>query len=346
MSTLVYNKLRFGKEVTPGTGVAAIFQPQSTKVSPPSPMVPSEVTDSDGGRAAVDVVVGKESSEWSISGGLALADLAMWFSAAFGWVDIDANVLVAKLDQETAYPYALSMEYGNQATVDKASNCRMVNLGLQLSPNSLGSFSGSLIGGALTDGGAPSTATKLPQLMAGPKGVSLWISPTAAGLTTVGNQITAAKGLVDLSFNVGPLHNPLYTISEDAAVADFVETKPSIQAPITLIRDSSLMAGFMANLRAGDLMYARILAKGPTVSAVQSTMDIRFPFKFMTPAGTENQGKYARSLIMQALFDGTGGAFLGTACQATFTAAWIGTEFGAGGAFNSVATSVDSTPGV
>ncbi|CAB4139034.1 hypothetical protein UFOVP349_7 [uncultured Caudovirales phage] len=345
MSTLVYNKLRFGKESTPGTGVAAIIQPQSTRVSPPNPMVPSEVTESDGGRVGVDVITGKEHSEWAISGGLALADLAFWFSAAFGKVDIDANVLVASLDQETAFPYALTMEYGNQSTVDKAPNCRMTSLGLQLPPNSLGSFSGSLIGGKLEDGASPSSATKLPQLMAGPKGVSLWISTTAAGLTTSGNQVIASEGLLDLSFNVGPLHDPLFTVSEDDSVADFVETKPSITANITMIRNSALMSDCMTQLRAGTLMYARILAKGPTVSSVQSLMDIRFPFKFMSPAGSENQGKYARSLVMQALYDAPSGG-LGTACQATFTGAWIGTEFGAGGAFNGIASAVDTTPGV
>jgi hypothetical protein len=343
MSTLVYNKLRFGKESTPGTGVSAIIHPQSTKVAPPNPMVPGEVTDTSGGRVAVDVVNGKEHSEWAISGQLALADLAFWFSAAFGKVDIDSNVLIASLDQETAYPYALTMEYGNQSTVDKAANCRMVSLGLQLTPNSLGSFSGSLVGGKLTDGASPSSATKLPQLMAGPKGVSLWISTTAAGLTTSGNQLTKAKGLVDLSFNVGPLHDPLFTISEDDEVADFVEVKPSITAPITLLRSSSILTDAMTQMRAGTLMYARILAKGPTVSSVQSLMDIRFPFKWMSPAGSENQGKYARNLVMQALYDAPSGG-LGTACQATFTAAWIGTEFGTGGAFEDITEFVDTTP--
>ena len=171
MSTLVYNKLRIAKESTPGTGVAADMQPQSTKIAPPNPMVPSEVTDSSGGRAALDVVTGKEHSEWAISGGLALADLAMWFAAAFGKVNISGDVLTASLDQETAYPYAMTMEYGNGSTVDKAAGCRMVSLGLQLPPNSLGSFSGSLIGGKLEDGASPTSATKIPQLMAGPKGV-------------------------------------------------------------------------------------------------------------------------------------------------------------------------------
>ena len=346
MSTLVYQKLRFGKEATPGVGVTANMLPQSTKVSPPSPMIPGEAVDTSGGRVAVDVVNGKEHSEWSISGNLALADLAMWFSAAFGKVDIDANVLVASLDQETAYPYALTMEYGDGSSVDKAANCRMIQLGLQLTPNQLGTFSGSLMGGKLVDGASPSSATKLPQLMAGPKGVSLWISPTVAGLTTGGNQLTKAKGLVDLSFNVGPLHDPLYTISEDDDVAEFVEVKPSIQAPITLLRSSSILTDAMTQLRAGTLMYARILAKGPTVSSVQSLMDIRFPFKWMSPAGAENQGKYARNLVMQAIYDGSGGSYLGTACQASFTGAWIGTEFGTGGAFESVAGSVDTTPGL
>ncbi len=344
MSTLVYNKLKIGKETTPGTGVTALMQPQSTKVAPPNPMVPGEVTDTSGGRVAVDVVNGKEHSEWALSGGLALADLAIWFSAAFGKVDVDSNVLVASLDQDTAYPYSMTMEYGNATTVDKALNCRMVQLGLQLTPNALGSFSASLIGGILTDGASPSSATKLPQLMAGPKGVSLWISTTAAGLTTSGNQVINTEGLLDLSFNVGPLHDPLFTVSEDSAVTDFIETKPSVSANITMIRDSALMADCMTQLRAGTLMYARILAKGPTISSVQSLMDIRFPFKFMSPAGAENQGKYARTLVMQALYDGSGGSYLGTACQASFTAYWIGIEFGSGGAFE--AAPVDTTPGV
>ena len=342
MSTLVYNKLRFGIETTPGTGVAATYLPQSTKVAPPTPVVPGEVTDTSGGRVAVDVVNGKEASEWSISGGLALADLAMWFSAAFGKVDIDSNVLVASLDQDVAYPYAMTMEYGNSSTVDKAPNCRMMNLSLSLAPNQLGTFSGTLMGSTLQDGASPSSATALPQLMAGPKGHSLWISTTAAGLTTSGNQVIASEGLLDLSFSVGPLHDPLYTISEDSAVTDFIEAKPSITANITMVRDSALMSDCMTQLRAGTLMYARILAKGPTVSSVQSLMDIRFPFKWMSPGGTENQGKYARSLVMQALYDGSGGSFLGTACQASFTAAWIGTGFGSGGTWETV--DPDTTP--
>lgn len=345
MRPSVYEYLQIGKESTPGTGVAANVQPQSTKVAPPNPVVPSEVTDTSGGRAAVDVICGKEHSEWNISGNLALADLAYWFSAAFGRVDIDSNVLVAKLDQDTAYPFALTMEYGNSSLVDKAANCRMMNLGLQLTPNQIGTFSGSLMGAALTDGATrTSSPTKLPQLMAGPKGVSLWISTTASGLTTGGNQILAASGLVDLSFNVGPLHEGVFTVSEDSGLADFVEVKPSISANITLVRDSSLLSGYMSNLRAGDLLYARILAKGPTVSSVQSLMDIRFPFKFREPAGAENQGNYARSLTMQALYDGSGGSYLGTACQATFTAAWIGSLFGSGGALESYVP--DTTPGV
>ncbi len=335
MSTLVFNRLRIGKESTPGTGVTADMQPQSTKVAPPNPMVPGEVTDTSGGRVAVDVINGKEHSEWAISGGLALADLAMWFAAAFGKVNISGDVLTASLDQETAYPYAMTMEYGNGSTVDKAAGCRMVSLGLQLPPNALGSFSGTLIGGKLEDGASPSSATKIPQLMAGPKGVSLWISTTASGLTTSGNQVIKSEGLLDLAFNVGPLHDPLFTVSEDDAVTEFVETKPSITANVTFIRNSSLMSDAMTALRAGTLLYGRILAKGPTVNTVQSLMDIRFPFKWMSPAAAENQGKYARNLVMQAVYDGSGGSFLGTACQAAFTGDWIGDAFGSGGTWES-----------
>lgn len=344
MRPSVYEYLQIGKETTPGTAVDANVRPRGTRVAPPRPVVPTEVVGDAGGRADSDLVLLKESSEWNISGDLSLADLAYWFSGLLGKVDIDSNVLVAKLDQDTAYPYSFTMEFGNGSLVEKAANCRLMNLSLSLPPNQLGTFQGTLMGGKLEDG-ATRTASPVPlkREKAGPKGVSLWIASTASGLTTSDNQVIASEGLLDLGLTIGPMVEPLYTVAESDQVSDFPDVKPSIAANVTFSRDSSLLSGFMTGLRAGTLYYARILAKGPTVSSVQSVMDIRFPFKFREPAGSENQNVYSRDLVMQALYDGDAGSPLGTAFQVSFTAAWIGTDFGSGGALEG--DTLDTTEG-
>jgi hypothetical protein len=312
---IIYSGVQIGPEVTPATAVAANIKLLSTTVMP-VPEAPSEEVTATGQRADTDVIVGKHSSRVEISGKANATDLMYWFASALGPAVLDGNAATMQLDQDSASSVSYTLEYGDGSNICKLAGARVVSLNVGLSPNAAPTFSGSLVAQNFVETGSMTASpTEQGKVHFGPRKVAVFVHTTTAGLTDNSNKLSDDE-LLAFDFGIDSLADPVFGIEDTESWAFITDSKPSIGANMSLVRGAKARTYYTAML-AHTQYYARILMTEGT-----STLDIRFPFKFTSPGGSDQQGQYCADYRLSANYDGASG--LGTALKVVFTSGWVG----------------------
>jgi hypothetical protein len=211
-------------------------------------------------------------------------------------------------DERASY----SIEMGNEDGQSRFANARLTAMTLTLYENKAPTFTGTLFGGKYEEDGVVLTAspTRIPTAPVGPKKVSVYIATTAAGLNAGGAKLNNGM-LLDCSLTIGDMAEQVYGIEDVESFSGVVEKKPSVVMKMTFEQNSRAIA-WMANLRAGTIMYARIRLGGPTIGGQPSSIDFDFPFQFREPDRGETRNVLSGSLDCRACYDGEGAGKLGS----------------------------------
>ncbi len=274
----VFNKVQLGKEVTPGTGVAANKQMTGMRARL-RPRYGGEGFRPGGSRFDNDFSIQKGIAEGSFEGRLNLG----------GDICYILNSLVKSVTPTGAGPYVwtylwdpdsentiqtYTIETGGAGGAEKTAFGRFSGLDMRFT-RSEASMNGSIMG-ALYEQGA--TITPTPTKVA--KALALFGKVKVEVADSIG-ALARLTRVLELSTSIRDVINPLMTLDESVAGAtDWITRPPGLSARLVLENDS-VGAGMMADLKASTQKFLRFTAYGPEISAgVPYYLECTMPFKF------------------------------------------------------------------
>jgi hypothetical protein len=257
---------QLGKEVTPGTSVAASKKMLSFGIKP-GMQTEFKRTRAEGSKFETLATLEKEWTQASISGQPDYNELAYLFAGIFKvvtptgagtaktWVFDMANN-----GPDTVQTY--TTEYGSSVRAYKFTYGILSALGLEFS-RSGGSLSGSMLGQAIQDGVALTAGpTSAEQAPISSTHVSIYLADTAAGL----DGATALARVSSTAFNISNRRSAAWFLNR-ANASKWVdsETVPAMTTKFVAEADAEGM-GLLTTLRANSKKFIRLEAQGPLIS--------------------------------------------------------------------------------
>jgi hypothetical protein len=167
-------------------------------------------------------------------------------------------------------------------------------------------LTGAMIGQALSSGiTLTASPSAIPLIPISPKEISVFIDTTSAGLGTT-KLTKLLRGTLGFGANK---YNPLWVVdSAQASFVSVVEAVPQAQLSLLLEADTQGLS-FLANVRAGDTRFVRLLATGPLIAgASNNKLTWDMAVKFGSPREFSDQdGVYALEYPLSIVHDATWG---------------------------------------
>lgn len=324
---------QIGKEVTPGTAVAATKRLGALGFSL-NPSVESEARRPRGSKYASMVAVNKEWSEGDLTGTATYDEIVYALSSIFTTATV-AQIMDAATptgayswtftpsslgaDNPVTYTVQEGQSTGG-AIAEQVSHVLVTDLDLNMSRDAV-EVGGSVIGQQVQTG---VTLTANPTDVAAnlvpiqPGDVCVYVSATAAGLDAAGasNPANRQGKVLSIHPSVGGRFSPVWYLNcVLSSFGAFVEApEPDFTVDYTVEADAAGMA-WLANFRAGTTQFVRIEALGPVIYAGNgSTTQQRYTFRWdfavkcLEPGEkSDEDGVYAISPVLQVVHDPTWG---------------------------------------
>lgn len=298
----VFQKVQLGKETVPGTAVAANRRLLAFMFRP-KPNIPVNFFRPSGSRFNTVATVGKEWTEFDVSGEMAYNDLLYFFSSLIK-APTGGSPYTMKMSPDVQDTFnTFTIEYG-----EAGGNCERCTYGvatgctLTFNRNS-SEFSGTMIARTMESGATITpTPTKVKKLPVNSAKVDVLVGDTVAGLT----KITRA---LETSIEISDARNGLFVL--DSAQSSFVETVEragNYRANLSVQYDSTAV-GYMADLRSSKEKYIRISVVGAEynpVGPLNYSLQITAPFSFEENSPGENEDIYAANFSLQLIEDSAG----------------------------------------
>jgi hypothetical protein len=310
----VFQQVQLGVESTSGTAVAANKLLQSMDIIPTA-SVGVDIYRPQGLKYPTVAVAGQDMVAGRVTGKPTYTELIYPFSSLFGAATITGpngdgaythvyNPASAAADAFKSY----TIERGSAAGAEKWAFGLFAAFGLTFDRRTA-DITGAMIGQAITTGiTMTATPTAIPLIPISPKDFSVFADTTSAGLGT-----TKLTRLLRGNFAFGQSkYNPLWVVDQaQTSFVSVVEDTPAATFSI-LVEADAQGTGFLANVRAGDTRFVRIIATGPLIAGASNyklTMDMAA--KFGTPREFTNEnGVYAIEYPWSPVHDATWGKAL------------------------------------
>lgn len=310
----VFQQVQIGVETTSGTVVPASKLLQSMDIIPTA-NVGVDNYRPQGNKYPTVAVSGQDMTAGRVTGKPTYTELIYPFSSLFGAATITGP------NGDGAYTHA----YNPASTTADAFKSYTVQRGSSVGAEqwTFGLFAGfgmtfdrrtaditgAMLGQAITTGATMTASpTAIPLIPISPKEISIYADTTSAGLGT-----TKLTRVLRGNFAFGQnKYNPLWVVDQaQASFVSVVEDTPAATFNI-LVEADTTGTGFLANVRAGDTRFVRIVALGPLIAGASNyKLTIDMAAKFATPREFTNQdGVYAIEYPWTLVHDGTWGKAL------------------------------------
>lgn len=303
----VFGQVQVGLETVHGTSVAANRLLTSFDVMP-TPDIGVDFYRPQGNKFPTVAVAGKDLTTSRIAGKPTYSELIYPFSGLFG----AATIVGPNGDGAYTHTYnpaatapdaftSFTVERGSSVAAEKFTFGLFTQLGLTFDRDRA-DLSGAMIGRAQTTGiTLTTTPTTIPLIPISPKEISVFADTTSAGLGT-----TKLGRLLRGNFQFGASkYQPLWVVdSAQASFIDVVESTPAATFS-ALVEADAAGVGFLANVRAGDTRFVRILCTGPLIAGATSyKLQIDMAAKFGKPSPySDEAGVYAVEHTWTVVFD-------------------------------------------
>lgn len=310
----VFQQVQIGVESTSGTSVAANRLLQSMDIMPTA-QVGVDIYRPQGNKFPTVAVAGQDMTAGRVTGKPTYSELIYPFSSLFGAATITGpngdgaythvyNPASAAADAFKSF----TVERGSSVGAEKWTFGLFAGFGMTFNRQTA-DLTGAMLGQAIASGiTMTATPTAIPLIPVSPKDISIYADTTSAGLGT-----TKLTRVLNGNFAFGQnKYNPLWVVDQaQASFVSVVENTPAATFSILVQADTAGM-GFLANVRAGDTRFVRILATGPLIAgATNYKLQIDMAAKFGTPREfTDSNGVYAIEYPWNLVHDGTWGKAL------------------------------------
>jgi hypothetical protein len=316
---------QFGLEAPGAYGVAVPADKQLLSLRLElTPQIPTTKVLAQGSKSAVGMVIGKEHSEFAVSGMAALNDLAYLFSMCLGEPTITTPATGVTARQLEYIPSTTQPDTFNSFTIEKGDSfgARRVagvlcdSLSLAFVPDRSVDMTGTLLGKE-REGGITLTAspTVVPLIPLDPRGVSIFIADTEAGLAA--GQVRP----LEATFRLADRHTPVFTLDDsEPSFEDTVERELAPEGQI-IVRSDTDADAYLDNLRGADLLFIRYQWTGDIIElALPYRIQIEMPFRFMTPTEGERSDAHVQTFDLAGMDDATFGSSVRVRIQSILTA--------------------------
>ena len=237
----IFETLQVGIEdaAAPGTPVAANLKFPHTKMMPKL-SVPTEDVNEQGGKGPTDVIVGKEMTTFTGTGMVNAGDLLYFVASAITRPTFAANVGTMQVNQYGPDDkLTMTFEMGGERGRSRTAGVQVKSVEIKLSPDKAPNYTVNLFGRKFDETIVALTTnpTRLLTSPFGPKGVSVYIADTLAGLDTATNKLDKAM-LLDATLKIENMVSELFGIEDTDTYTDTVEDKPAVSLAITVQQNS------------------------------------------------------------------------------------------------------------
>lgn len=305
----VFQQTQIGVESVNGTSVSANRLLQSMDIIPTA-AVDVDIYRPQGNKFPTVAIAGRDQVTARVQGKPTYSELIYPFSSLFGAATITGpngdGAYTHVYNPASSAPDAFksyTVERGSSVAAEKFTFGLFAGLGLTFNRQTA-DLTGAMLGQAITTGiTLTATPTAIPLIPISPKDISIYADTTSAGLGT-----TKLTRVLNGNFAFGQnKYNPLWVVDQaQASFVSVVENTPAATFSILVQADAAGM-GFLANVRAGDTRFVRILATGPLIAgATNYKMQIDMAAKFGTPREfTDSNGVYAIEYPWNLVHDAT-----------------------------------------
>jgi hypothetical protein len=310
--SIVFNRAQVGLEAngTPGTAatVTKKLVASGIRFSPNIPVTPFRAQ---GSRFGIVSPTQKEFSEGTLQDGpINLAgDIVYWLASLLKRVTAPTSE-VWTFDPTTYDPNDIAtytLERGTGSTGQKFLYVVCSGLSFTFS-REVSNVSGTLFGRKMAVNQTITTSgvTATPIALAQPGNTTIKIGTSIGGLTKITDCLSANIGIT------GAYAPQFYLNETDREFGNIKALAPSITAGI-VVENSTNANAYLANYRAGDLLFAEFTAfsaqLGPSTGTLPYKMVIQFPFQFNADELADQEDLDTASLTMMPVHDETfGGA--------------------------------------
>lgn len=303
----IFQGVQIGKEVTPGTSVAASKKLNSISIEPGAKVTTQQFKPL-GTKMNTVSILNKEWAEAKISGVLDFNEITYLLASALTnatpttatgestWIFTPAS---ASADAPVTY----TIEQGSSVRAHKMTYGIVNELSFAFSRDEL-TIDGAMLGQKLTDGitmtGTPTSAT---QMVASAANVNVYFDLDSADIGTT--KLTRA---LSGSWKLSDRYGPLWVMnSANGSFVTTVETEPKLEVTLMVEADAEGM-GFLTNMRNGDTGFLRFEVTGPTITTNPYSFHLDTAIKF-TDIGdfSDESGVYAVEYTATAVADATWG---------------------------------------
>jgi hypothetical protein len=307
----VFQQVQIGVETTSGTSVAASKLLQSMDIIPTA-AVNVDVYRPQGIKYPTVAVAGMDLVNARIQGKPTYSEIVYPLSSLLGAATITGpsgdGAYTWTFAPASAGPDAFksfTVERGSSVAAEKWTYGLFSSIGLAFNRRTA-DLTGAMLGQAMQSGiTLTATPTAIPLIPISPKDFSVYADTTSAGLGT-----TKLTRVLNGNFAFGAQkYNPLWAVDQaQTSFVAVVENAPNATFEILVEADTSGM-GFLANVRAGDTRFVRIVATGPLIAgATNYKFTIDMAAKFGTPREfSDSDGVYAIAYPWNLVHDATWG---------------------------------------
>lgn len=304
----VYQVVQLGKEVTPGTAVAATRKMAGYQVTPS--IRPDVKTYRPSGNAfPTAAVLNKEWVEAEITGPLLYDEMAYWLAgliksvsptgagSAKTWVWAPTSTA-----EDTRQTY--TVEVGGSVRAGRFAYGVLSGLGISIDRNEA-TMTGKLLARSYTDGHTMTAALADNAITpVAPPHVLVYLADSKAGLAGA----TALGRALRVQWNYEDALSAAWFLNGQTYHGATVDLAPNLQCKLRVAADADGMA-LLTTMRSGATKFMRIKAVGALISGSDyMTMQIDTALKVTEPSPFEDaDGLYALEWTMQGVHDATAG---------------------------------------